>query len=430
MRGLIPLFFASLCLAQDPGAVPLSDRLNVALPYWLRFGGEVRVRYEGFTGNGFRPSADDDHVLTRLRLNMLVRPVSRLSFVLQAQDARVFGTRQRPVPTSYEDTVDLRIAYVELGNAEKDPVAIRAGRQELNFGEQRMIGYNGWRNTAQSFDAIRLMLRHGGLGLNVFASSPIIIQDRFGRRVPGNNIHGLYGSAKDARRQVTVEPYVLWRLSPSWRVEAGGFGRLDVKYPGVHVFGKAGQSFDYDSELALEMGHSGPDRIRAWAGHWRAGYRAGLPHVPAHWIAEYNYASGDRNPRDGMQGGFTAPYPSNHDRYGLADQIGWKNIHHVRTGAEFQVSPKWQVIPNLHNYWLASRTDGLFTPANLQLARIEKGARSNRVGWEADISAVWTISSLLQAGAGFTRLFPGAFLKEATPGVSYNFAYCFVAYRF
>ncbi len=412
--------------SADSGDKLLSDEINEHLPAWLRIGGEARVRYEGFTGSGFRQSSSDDHLLSRLRLDILVRPNAHLSFVVQAQDARVFGTNQSPIPTSYQDKLDLRKGYIEVGNSESDPISVRAGRQELNFGEQRMIGYNGWRNTAQSFDAVRLILRRGGVRLDVFASGPVQVQDRFNRLVPGNNLHGMYGSIERRKHRMTIEPYILWRLSHSWRVESGGFGRLNVFYPGVHIFGKRGDRFDYDSEIAFEHGHSGTDHVRAWAGHWRAGYRTGRPH----WVAEYNYASGDKNSNDGLQGGFTAPYPSNHDRYGLADQVGWKNIHHMRTGTEVKVRPQWEIVFNVHNYWLASATDGLFTPANLQLARVERGAKSRRVGWEPDVSAQWTPHVALQFGVGYARLIPGAFLREATPGAAYNSAYCFAGYRF
>ena len=407
---------------------PASDFVNQYLPGWMRFGGESRVRYEGFTGSGFRHNSDDDHVLTRLRINFTVRPSRRLVFVIQGQDARVFLSGIQPVPTTYQDKVDLRIAYVEIG-AEKDLFAVRAGRQEMDFGEQRLLGYNGWRNSAQSFDAVRLIVRHGGVRFDIFASAPVQIQDRFSRIVPGNNIHGVYGSIPERRWKFTIEPYALWRLSPAWRVEAGGFGRLDVKYPGAHVFGAVG-ALDYDSEIAAELGHSGTDRVRAWAGHWRAGYTRRAGPIGTHWFGEYNHASGDRDPHDGFQGGFTAPYPSVHDRYGLADQVGWKNIHHVRSGVELALGRGWQLIPNIHNYWLASRMDGLFSPSNTELTVVEKGARSNRVGWEADLSAAWSITKLLQTGFGYTRLFPGAFLREATPGVAYNYGYCFVGYRF
>ncbi|HEY3294148.1 MAG TPA: alginate export family protein, partial [bacterium] len=269
MLKLLPILLA-LGLVGRAQDRPASDFVNQYLPEWLRFSGEARLRYEGFTGSGFRHNSDDDHGLTRMRLNLTIRPSRRLVFVMQAQDARVFLTGIQPVPTNYQDKLDLRVGYVEIG-AEKDLLAIRAGRQELDFGEQRMLGYNGWRNTAQSFDAVRVIVRHAGVRFDIFASAPVLIQDRFNRIVPGNNVHGIYGSIPDRRRKFTVEPYALWRLSPSWRVEAGGFGRLDVKYPGAHVFGKAG-AFDYDSEMAAEIGHSGTDRIRAWAGHWRAGY--------------------------------------------------------------------------------------------------------------------------------------------------------------
>ena len=39
--------------------------------------------------------------------------------------------------------LDLRMGYIEMRNSESDQVSVRAGRQELNFGEQRIIGYNG-----------------------------------------------------------------------------------------------------------------------------------------------------------------------------------------------------------------------------------------------------------------------------------------------
>ena len=49
---------------------------------------------------------------------------------------------------------------------------------------------------------------------------------------------------------------------------------------------------------------------------------------------EYNYASGDADPTDGTRGTFDQLYPTPHDKYGLADQVGWRNIHHVRAGVE------------------------------------------------------------------------------------------------
>ena len=417
------LIASALCRAQDQ---PASDFVNQHLPEWLRFSGELRVRYEGFSGAGFSHDSSDDHVLTRVRINMTVRPSRRLAFVIQAQDARVFLTELQPVPPNYQDKLDVRIAYVEIG-ADKDLLAVRAGRQELDFGEQRMLGYNGWRNTAQSFDAVRLIVRHAGLRLDIFASAPVLIQDRFNRVVPGNNIHGKRTcSIPDRRQRLTIEPYLFWRLSSAWRMEAGGFGRLDVKYPGAHMFGKAGALI---TTLKLPLSSAIPVPIGFTLGP-ATGARA-TRDTPV-WSAPTGSRSTTTRvatviPPTASRA--TAPYPATHDRYGLADQVGWKNLHHVRTGVELALGRGWHLIPNVHNYWLASNTDGLFTPSNIQLARVESGARSRRVGWEADLSALWSITRLLEAGVGYARLFPGAFLKEATQGVAYNYGYCYLTYR-
>jgi len=41
---------------------------------------------------------------------------------------------------------------------------------------------------------------------------------------------------------------------------------------------------------------------------------------------EFNHASGDSNPSDGKHGTFDVLYPTAHDKYGMADQVGWKNV--------------------------------------------------------------------------------------------------------
>jgi hypothetical protein len=424
------LVFTSLCATAQDTAVPPSDYVNQYLPSWLRFNGESRLRFEGFTGSAFRRSSSDDRLLTRLRINALIRPFSRLTFSVQGQDTRVFGTRLRPILPSQQDAAELRLASVEIGNSERDPVSLRVGRQELVYGEQRMIGNNSWRNSAQAFDAAKVLLRYGIARVEIFAASAVVSEPGMNRRIAGNNIHGMYGSIGDRRRRLTVEPFLLWRLNPVSRTETGAPAHFDAKYSGFHAFGSTDGGWDYDAETAFETGRAGSDSLGAWAGHWRGAYTSYLGATRARWIVEYNRASGDARRGDGRQGGFLPPYPAVHDRFGLSDQIGWRNLHHLRTGAELRLAPRFQLMPAVQNYWVASRLDGVYTPSGVMLARVESGARSRRTGWEANLSTVWTISNLLQVNFGFAHLFPGDFLRQATPGVAYNSGFCVVSYRF
>jgi Alginate export len=214
------LFAASISVAQQVnsnGAVAdkkPSDDLNQQLPSWLKLSGEFRLRFEEFGSSGFI-NPEDSYLLTRTRFNLSIQPVSWLRFFGQAQDARAFFQNVPHPAPPYQDTWDIRQAFVEVGKTEKGPVALRAGRQEINLGDQRLVGSLDWTNTARSFDAVRLSLRHSGYRLDAFASSVVDQHDQeLNHHKQGNNLHGLYGSLDSLLPGSTIEPYILWRLSP------------------------------------------------------------------------------------------------------------------------------------------------------------------------------------------------------------------------
>jgi hypothetical protein len=401
------------------------------LPSWVRFGGELRTRIEDSSGINFEPDHDDTVVLTRIRLDLRLQPVNWLRVYVQGQDARAFLTNKCPIPTTYQDTADLRLLYIDLGDPETSRLSVRAGRQEIVYGDQRLVGYNGWRNTGQAFDAVRLRLRSGRNWVDVFSAGAVEITPGWiNHRVPGQNLHGIYGSVDAVKHRATIEPYLFWRLTPRMKTELGAAGNLDQKTTGARVTGTVAGGIEYNTEAAFQFGHLGTDEVRAWGGHWQIGYRASARPFKPLAIMEYNYASGDQNPHDGRRGTFDPPYPSVHDRYGLGDQVGWRNIHHVRGGVEWTLSRQWKMITNLHSYWLASRTDGLYTPSGSLVVRSVSGTAGTDVGREVDISGLWKAKRGLESGAGFARLFPGEFLQRTTPGAGYNFGYMYVDVTF
>ncbi|MBM3773850.1 MAG: hypothetical protein FJW37_01650 [Acidobacteria bacterium] len=174
--------------------------------------------------------------------------------------------------------------------------------------------------------------------------------------------------------------YVFWRLSPRALTEAGTPGKLDFKTIGLRWVGKLPSNFDYGAEIAGQTGALGADRIGAWAGHWLLGHMAARLSYKPRLIAEYNYASGDNDPRNGKRGAFDQLYPTPHDKYGLADQIGWRNIHHLRAGIEFKPRPKWMITSNYHSFWLASPGDALYAASGAAVARSATGSAGSFPG--------------------------------------------------
>src|SRR5204862_620536 len=125
---------------------------------------------------------------------------------------------------------------------------------------------------------------------------------------------------------------------------------------------------EYGIEAVSQTGSLGPDTIAAWAGHFQLKSPAFGPKLRA--TGEYNVASGDKSPTDGTRGTFDQLYPTPHDKYGLADQVGWKNVHHLRTGLEFKPRSTLLVSAGYHSFWLASNRDALYSAAGAVLGRI------------------------------------------------------------
>jgi len=392
---------------------------------WLRFvlaGFAVGMSVmEGFDNGGFKSDTTDMYGLSRLRFNVFVQPAKWLRLVGQTQDARIFGNNPVVSAPPYQNTFDLRMAFIEMG-AKEGPVMLRVGRQELDFGEQRLLGSLPWTNVTRTFDAVRATFRVRGYRLDAFTSSVVVAQEgSFDHHLQGSNLHGLYGGLEKLIPSAVVEPYAFWRVASRQR--------LDTKTGGVRWVGKLPARFDYGVEMAMQRGDSAASVVNAWAGHWVAGHTFTGAWQPRAFV-EFNYASGDRNPRDSKTETFDQLYPTGHDKLGLADQVGWRNIRDWRCGVEFKPVKALKASLVGHSWRLASATDGLYNSAGALIARAADGLAGTHVGEELDAQGVWSMSKEIQLGAGVGHIFPGAFLKHATPGRSYTFPYLMAAWSF
>jgi hypothetical protein len=398
------------------------------MPAWLRVRGEFRERVERFDNSGFDESRDDLYYLTRFRFTATAASRA-ISATIQVHDARVADKSIGPTGSPFRAPFDLRQAFVDLGST-KTPVVARFGRQEIAFGDQRLVGHANWLNAARTFDAARVTVKSKTSQIDLFAASVVRILDgEFDKSGNGNRFAGAYVSSGRMLPLSTVEPYVLWRRDVNQRAEAGTLDSLEQVTTGARLVGKLPARLDYNVELDVQRGSLGPDTVRAWAGHWQVRETLTGTRTP-HILAEYNYASGDADPADGIRGTFDQLYPTAHDKYGLADQVGWRNIRHVRVGCDFTPINATPIAVNYHSYWLAQRGDALYAASGAPLARVPVGAASTRVGQEIDAQVSRPLTRQLVLAAGYSHLVAGRFLKQATPGKSYGGPFVMATYVF
>src|SRR5689334_12741720 len=204
-----------------PAKLPVFNRANQNLPSWLRVRGEFRERVEGFQNSGFVDGRDDGYALSRVRFNVTVTPSKYVSFQANVQDARVGGKTVGPTTAPFRGPFDLRTLFADVGTA-KAPVAARLGRQELAFGEQRLLGHLAWVNTGRTWDAARGILRNKAFQVDVFAASLVrSLPDGFDKSGNGNRLVGAYATTTKLIPKGTFEPYVFVRHDENLRSELG-----------------------------------------------------------------------------------------------------------------------------------------------------------------------------------------------------------------
>ena len=407
----------------------LSEQFNETLPSWLRFSGEFRERFEGYSGGGFKPDSTNDFVVQRIRLGMRIRPTPWLRMFIQMQDSRVFGITPALPPN--QNTTDIREAYFEVGRPEGNGFIVKAGRQELSFGNNRLIGNSWWNNVSRTFDAVRAAYQQGRLRIDAFAASVVIIRDGvIDHHNPGNNLYGLYGSVRDVIPGATLDVYEFWHVQPGYSVVGLKAVHLNQWTTGFRWVGSLPKDFDYRTEIAIQRGEAGAAGIRSWMGHWVLGYMLKSARTTPRLFVEYDYGSGSENTKGAVYSTFDPIYPSTHDKLGLADQFGWRNIQDLRFGQEFRISRRWVLATSLHNYWLANAHDALYPSRGAIVAQRADGTAGTHVGEEVDAQVVFTPTRQSQIGIGYGHVFTGEFLNKTTKGKDYNYPYMMIEYVF
>jgi hypothetical protein len=232
-----------------------------------------------------------------------------------------------------------------------------------------------------------------------------------------DRVWGTYNTFPEAFRGSLVEIYALRHDAP---------GRIGTTSFGGRLAGPLTAGLRYSLEGIAQGGHVGPLDHRAFA--WFSGVSRRVPlRFPLTLSLEYKYASGSNDPAV-KSGTFDQLYPANHDKYGHADLMGWRNIHVIRTLNTFAIG-KASLSLAYSNHWLASPRDALYNVGGRPIVRVSDGSAGRHVGQELDAFVRYPVGNF-NFGAGFAHFFTGEFLNRSTPGVNPRYGYVFQSYSF
>ncbi|MGA2889196.1 MAG: alginate export family protein [Terracidiphilus sp.] len=400
--------------------------LDAKLPNWIDLQAEERFRYEAYDNNNFKANVDDSYLLNRFRFQVDLHTPSWFRVTAQVQDARA-GFQNPPIGPPNTVRWDLKLAYAEVGDAEKHWFSLRVGRQLINY-NNTIIANSEWRNQARSYDAAVLNLNAKREHLGIFAASPVVPQ-AYGvtPHQEGNNLYGVYGRIDDFLvPHSNLEPFFLWRVQPAEVVEpaaAKTTGKENEKAGGVRFKAQAHTALDYGGEVILETGKVGAQSIRASATQAGAAYQFLNVVAKPRVFTQYDYATGNSDPtHNATHTTFDTIEPTAHDRFGITDLFGWQNIESVRAGATVEPHRRLTFTVQGLDVWAADALDSIYNTSGGAIVT-NKTDHGRHVGAEIDGYSWYELNKHFNLGGGIGYFGGGDFLTNVATSHSYTTYY-------
>lgn len=419
-------FGGSDSFAQAPAQQPTSPAAQNKEPAKpVEVSVELRLRNEFRDNADFKPADDFDHSLgQRLRFNLRARLHPRLHFFFQAQDAWMFDSKSDKI--IHDLATNLHQAYFDWRPNGTDRWEFRGGRQELIYGEERLIGAFGWDNVGRSFDAARLRNRTGAWSSDFFWGRMVDVRRNGARARAGHqDLSGAYFTRETKGSPARLELYGLFLrdgLRTSGEIAGAPKETLRIATFGFRRAYKPKTGWRYSLEHAWQFGQRGPDAHLAamfigtagyaWPGRWQ-------PRVQL----EYDFASGDNDSSDGKSREFNNLFPTNHPYYGYADLAGLRNLHDFRVTGAVALHPKISVEVDYHHFLLASPRGPWKSAAGRVLGSDPLGRFGRDLGHELDITLRWPVQQHISFLAGYSAFIPGRFAIRTRGPETHHFAY-------
>lgn len=386
---------------------------------------EVRERFETRIGRWSAGATTPNQyfVGSRARLGLDAR-YEGVRLLAQVADARSFG--QFAVGTDGGASTGLHQGFFELAFSGG---WLRVGRQEVNYGHQRLIGSLNWSTSGRSFDALRLHVGFGSSQFDLLAAvtrwvatvsqeDPDDPTETLTDRSEGGYLAAFYYTWA-ALEAFNLEAYVLYRHDGG--VEGNIDRRRDICAPGLRLHGRPVSGLSYETELTVQAGNTsddafpdGDDTHLAVAAAAELAYVVQVPLRPGFALGFSYASSGSGDDRLREVDNF---FPTNHLFYGSADLFSWRNLIH----GYFTLSTTPQGVPLRitlanHLFWLADPSER-WANAGGGTVGVDPTNEERFLGYELDINVSLPIRSWLTLAFGYSIFLPvGEGARALLPG--------------
>ena len=399
-------------VAPPPGPAPITYVLS----------GQIRNRGE-LDGRTFVPGSRTlGYNLLRSRLNVLIKPSDDIQAFVQVQDGRNWGGENSTLARGTQDgtakALDFHQAYVGVSNLFSSGLTLKLGRQEMAYGNERLISTSNWGNTARSFDAAKVSYEDDTYGLSLFTSKLVGSQTV----TAAENFHGLYATLRNLKPVMADLVYLLDdNTTELTKGPDNGASKLSRATAGIRLYGKTAP-WDFDVEFFHQYG-----RIALTETDARTPIKADLFSVNAGMTLDadlklragvvYTFLTGDNDGKDDSYRTFNVLFGSGHTYYGYMDLfpkiLGDYGLHDAILSVSATPYGPLSLALDLHQF----RLDRAATFKDPTTGR---PVEAKALGQEIDVTANYKYSSLLTFTLGLSAFVPDEAMRYSRgPATSY-----------
>jgi hypothetical protein len=374
----------------------------------LSMGGEIRDRYMDETSSRGTGRKNVYH-LFRTRAYVDAWYQDEYRFFADLNYTQTFNQDLPQLPSDASGP-ELQNVFLEAkaGTFQDRPIYVRAGRQELLYGSQRLISPPDWSNIRRTFQGVKSYWQNEKWNVDAFWVQPVAADpDRFDSVDSNRNFFGVWATYRP-RKGATMDMYVLSLLQSAAPTNG------DTNTFGGRLSGDIDQGFLYDFEAAVQSGTRGGRQIYAQMATGGIGYRFGdCPWTPHIW-AYYDYASGDKDPtgRSGSYRTFNQLFAQAHNYFGYIDLVARQNIHDLNFQVSVTPVPWMNALIQYHIFRLDSARDALYAARGVVLRSDPTGRSGNQVGSEIDFLLNMHLSTHTDLMIGLSEFYGGSFWKQ------------------
>jgi hypothetical protein len=414
--------------------------------WYLSFGAQARYRYEFFDNFNFGAPGQQDgngYHLGRLLGHVDAHFGPNVRGFVQLIAAGETGRDPGERLGLDENDFDFHQAFVDVTIPLADrSLTVRAGRQNLLYGAQRLISPLDWTNTRRTFDGAKASLALSKTHtLDAFLVNPVVVDEGPIDHSNDDDFAGVYDTIalpdvlSGAATQVELYGLYLDRRSATF---AQGTGE-EQRYTVGGRFSTNPKPWDFDVEAAYQFGDfdggiKGGD-ISAWMFASEAGYTFGDQLLTPRVYLGFDVASGDDDPTDGRLETFNQLFPLGHAYFGYIDVIGRQNVIDLHPGFELTLAKEQRHLKKLslrtdyHLFWRYSDADAIYGVGS-GIQRPDAASGATYIGSELDLLLSWQIDRHKAAYVGYSHFFAGDFIDETGPDEDIDFFYAAMTYTF